>query len=336
MGCWVNINEKWNELFFILANGCKEKKIENWKGSEYFPYPLYVLKKSHRLYFSLWIPSRQHSGKLKVGLRLTTDMQAASWFLFKKRKGERLQLSDHQHYETDICAESKGQRPRQTDNRWTEYFWTRAGAVHDVSPPAVSTWRTRSVLRPACRASRRVPSPSSGSLVARPFRAAPANAPSAPFIGRTACARGGHGGGTETLHQNTAADNKTHNTALSVATERSPQLRRWCVQGSNLCRCSGEFRTGTLPHPSWPHKDIPVRSERTSKQQQGPAAAAMLEASLVISGVLPPPPAVRNDQLRFKTHFKTIWSDTFLASCHTTVMVLLMLEYVLCFMVNFV
>ncbi|TNN54307.1 hypothetical protein EYF80_035457 [Liparis tanakae] len=62
--------------------------------------------------------------------------------------------------------------------------------------------------------------------------------------------RGWGGGGTETLYQNTTADNRTQNTPLSVATERSPQLRRWCVQGSNLCRCSGEFRTGTPPHPS--------------------------------------------------------------------------------------
>jgi len=32
MGCWVNINDTKNELFWILANGCNETKSETFKG----------------------------------------------------------------------------------------------------------------------------------------------------------------------------------------------------------------------------------------------------------------------------------------------------------------
>ncbi len=42
MGCCVYINEKKTKQM-ILANGCNITKSEkNVRGSEYFPYPLYV------------------------------------------------------------------------------------------------------------------------------------------------------------------------------------------------------------------------------------------------------------------------------------------------------
>ncbi len=42
MGCCVYINEEKKMNLNDLANGCNITKSEKFKGSEYFPYPLYI------------------------------------------------------------------------------------------------------------------------------------------------------------------------------------------------------------------------------------------------------------------------------------------------------
>ncbi len=42
MGCCVYINEEKKMNLNDFSNGCNIQRVKNLRGSEYFPYPLYI------------------------------------------------------------------------------------------------------------------------------------------------------------------------------------------------------------------------------------------------------------------------------------------------------